>query len=638
MAKNKAKRIVRKGTDSPLIAYSFLQKFSGDKTKAEIINSLNNLTDKQLGDLLRGGAETLGSPTSPTRKKKIKTPHTGSMKGASRSARVVRGGQISGKEAWARARSVAGEDAWKNLSKTEKVKIALEFIGDLRGRDAIGAIREIGSRALPLGGSNDGLLAELETWGKARGVKDPKAEAVSALRIKQEGGTSRDVAKRQVRGAEDVAPVSKTDRKAERARIRKAERNAQMDEIIARATEQDQAKRELVQARNKRVGGQALSKTEDAKFRKLPKGTTKFISVTWMKPVVSDKKDPLTDQFKIENHAVEVTVPFDARRKKYVLWDPVTTSWKYVSPPDIREALALQDKQALRERTARKPKTSPERGLFKDKMTELTRAGGAINNEFTLAAARNAYLAAQEKITIKNRNALAAGTPKEKLTPRWTLNEFMDSAFPDIAASERRAMANKIRSEFRGARATRRSGGDTSGEKPRVVKLKNETVAEGRLKATAKERRQAAGRAAPLEKPTVETKKEKASRIKREKSALSLMESTVSTKYVSPESVSGGPSKAKRIPRVAKVPTTDIERNIAALRETMDPKEKRKFYEIGQLSKSGFPKARVSAAVKKGVFGEISPKVKAAAKAAGYMNIALLALNFLDGERKKKIK
>ena len=32
----------------------------------------------------------------------------------------------------------------------------------------------------------------------------------------------------------------------------------------------------------------------------------------------------------------------------------------------------------------------------------------------------------------------------------------------------------------------------------------------------------------------------------------------------------------------------------------------------------------------------VSPKVKTAAKALGYMNIAALALNFLDGEKKRR--
>jgi hypothetical protein len=272
---------------------------------------------------------------------------------------------------------------------------------------------------------------------------------------------------------------------------------------------------------------------------------------------------------------------------------------------------------------------------FGKKMETVSATGKALNAEYITESAAQAFVDANRKIREKNKIALGKGTPKDKLAQPYRVQDFVDSAYPNLGKAERSQLISGIRRIFRGPRKARKAA---KAAKAGVTVLRPETVEEGRKKLNAKDVRIAKGKAAPLEKVKLESKAEGKRRAKRVKTVGQTLSAVMDPSKSTPsaESMEGAPKRAKRI-IAPKVPGSELEAEISKLRESLSPTEKSTFRKIKETARVGFTKPQIQSMAKAGTFGKVTPKVKRIAKTAGYLSIVAMALNAIgQGKTGKK--
>ncbi|CAB4177646.1 hypothetical protein UFOVP1344_38 [uncultured Caudovirales phage] len=535
-----------------------------------------------------------------------------SMRGASAAAQSIRQGDNIGSKAWKTAKASIGEEQWKTLSPKQKVTLALDVVPKSIGAaEAVGVVRAIGSRAMPLRGADaDGTSSTLETWGKARGVKNPLAEARVAVEGKASGQTGRQIAQTPTRGVaggtKSLPRPTKETREAKMAEVAASTPQTKLEKIVERATADHLAR----VSPEPQTGIRSTPKRfkEKQNLPKAPNGT-KWITVG----VGKGQMNVLVDT------------------EGYVL-GPKGSSYKNMTQAEYL-------RKVLNENAPAEPKRGPVsrgKGESATAMEALSASGARFNREFTVEAVRSGHQLMNTKIRRDNQVRLSKGASKDSLPQALTVRQYVDAAFPDIANTDKMSMVAAVRKLARTERVQRKADkmpAEPAPTQKRKTRLKPQTPEAGRAKVASKEVARVTALTRQDEVPARPTA------TRREKNAAKkTMRSVVTgTEFVPAEDAANIARKpiAKRAPK-----TPEINTLIDQLKKDMSPVEKKQLYEIKRVAESGFKPARVKAMEKAGIFTKrntpVSPKVKTAAKALGYMNIAALALNFLDGEKKRR--
>lgn len=560
-----------------------------------------------------------------------KTKRGSKMKGANAKGSATRDGQIIGKQAFAAARDAAGE-SWKTMSKADKAAAVLKKVpAALTATEAQGVLRALGIRILPLGGDSTAALEKLTAWGAERGVQNPASEMEGAVTSRASGESPKQVARKKGSGIKGEAPKGKTAR-----RVKK--RSKRLGKIAERAAADAAERGKSIAEKEPRVSG---DKAEAPSAAPLPKGV-KYKEITYTvteKRKVSKPEYPNTE-FEAEDAKIEkekkTVVPMKGN-KVYV--DDGKGGWRTVTVDEYKSMLADTTGSA-----EKKGKPSPTKTEAPQKMTGLSASGAAFNKEYVGEAAAQGFYETNRKVYEGNKIRMRDGLPPLE---RYTAPQYVDEAFPNLSREERSQLVNAIRAAAREARrAGKPLAGDQKnsqtksepkkGKRKKITVLRPQTVEEGRAAATAKERRAAAGRAAPLEPVTVEGRKAKRARKERVKSVGSVLSAVMgSGDVVAPETVAGAPKRAKR-KFTPKTPGTELEKQMSEIRKSMEPAERRTLDRIAKASRSGFTKPQVKQMIKAGVLGKVSSKVKSAAKLGGYSSMVIAALNFLQEDINKK--
>jgi hypothetical protein len=310
-----------------------------------------------------------------------------------------------------------------------------------------------------------------------------------------------------------------------------------------------------------------------------------------------------------------------------------TGTWRTVTIKEYKAAIASGEDLSPQAKVKKPASVKQE---FGKKMEAVSATGKALNAEYITESAAQAFIDANRKISEKNKIAIGKGTPTDKLAPRYTVAQFVEAAYPNLGQAERSSLISGIRRSFRSERKARKAArADKAGT---VTVLRPETVEEGRRKATAKDRRIAKGKAAPLEKVKLESKAEGRRRGRRVKTVGQTLSAVMDPSKPTPsaESMEGAPKRAKRI-ITPKVPGSELEAEISKLRESLSPTEKSTFRKIKETARVGFTKPQIQSMAKAGTFGKVTPKVKKIAKTAGYLSIVAMALNAIgQGKTGKK--
>ena len=304
--------------------------------------------------------------------------------------------------------------------------------------------------------------------------------------------------------------------------------------------------------------------------------------------------------------------------------------WRTVPLKEYRASLADGDDPNP---PSKVKKPSSVKQAFGKKMETLTVAGKSLNAEYITESAAQAFIDANRKISEKNKIAIGKGTPTDKLAPRYTVAQFVETAYPNLGQAERSSLINGIRKSFRSERKVRKAVRAAG----KVTELRPETVEEGRKKLNAKDERIAKGKAAPLEKVKLESKAEGRRRARRVKTVGQTISAVMDPSKSTPsaEAMEPAPKRAKR-KFVATTPSSELEANFARLRESLSPAEKGTLRKIKETSRVGFTKDQVKKMASAGTFGKITPRVRTVAKAGGYLGLVAAALKFLEDPKTGK--
>ncbi len=544
------------------------------------------------------------APSGREGKGQGKVKKKGGMRKATAKGDATRIGQVAVKRAWSAARNAAGEDRWRVMTKEQKTAETLKRLGSMTGEEAIGAVRALGTRVLPLAGSNDEVNKIIDDWAKGKGVRAPKTEMKIAAKGKAEGKGGKEIARAGGKGAEAPAGPEKPALGKKARRI--VRRRTRLDEILRTGEELDSRTRRLAQ---KPQPQSPSDKAEPMKVEALPEGVKdRRITVKGKKYVAPVKGG-----------------------KVYI--QTATGTWRTVTIKEYKAAIASGEDLSPQEKVKKPASVKQE---FGKKMEAVSATGKALNAEYITESAAQAFIDANRKISEKNKIAIGKGTPTDKLAPRYTVAQFVEAAYPNLGQAERSSLISGIRRSFRSERKARKAArADKAGT---VTVLRPETVEEGRRKATAKDRRIAKGKAAPLQKVTIESKAEGRRRGRRVKTVGQTLSAVMDPSKPTPsaESMEGAPKKAKRI-ITPKVPGSELEAEISKLRESLSPTEKSTFRKIKETARVGFTKPQIQSMAKAGTFGKVTPKVKKIAKTAGYLSIVAMALNAIgQGKTGKK--
>ena len=541
-----------------------------------------------------------------------KDPSAPSMRGASPASQSIRQGDNIGSKAWKVAKASVGEEQWKTLTPKQKATLALDVVPKgVSSAEAVGVVRSIGSRALTLRGADgDGTKSTIETWGKARGVKNPLAETAVAIEGKAGGQTGRQIAQTPTRGVaggtKSIPRPTRETREAVMSEVASSTPQTKLEKIVERATADHLARVSSDPQSGVRSTPKKFKQKGD--LPKAPNGT-KWIT--------------------IERGKGQMNVLVDT--EGYVL-GPKGSSYKSMTQDEYIRKVLNENAPAAPARGS----VSRGKGEHAVAMEALSASGARFNKEFTVEAVRSGHQLMNTKIRRANQVKMSKGMAKDILPQALTVRQYVDAAFPNISNADKMAMVSAVRRLARTERVERKAArmpSEPAPTKRTKTRLNPHTPEAGRARVNSKEvaRVKALTRQDEVPQRPVATKREKAA-------AKGTMRSVVTgTEFVPAETAADIARKpiAKRVPKGPEINTL-----IDQLKKDMNPVERKQLYEIKRVADSGFKPGRVKAMEKAGVFTKknipVSPKVKTAAKALGYMNIAMLALNFLDGEKKRK--
>jgi hypothetical protein len=606
-----------------------------------------------------------------------KVKKAGGMRKATAKGDATRIGQVAIKRAWAAARAAVGEERWRVLTKEQKTAETLKRVGKMTGEEAIGAVRALGSRVLPLTGSNDEVNQIIENWAKSQGVKAPKTEMGIGAKGKAEGKGGKEIARAGGKGAEAPAgpekPVEEKSPLGKKAK-RIVRRRNRLDEILRTGEDTDSRTRRLAQkptpdpdrvvgeTEDERKARLEKAKEEDIAFKEKymtkienEDGTTRWVKkepplpkgvkrrVVTLDVIVNTKpgKNKLGD-------AIEIVTLGKRKFNIYMKGDTVYvvnkngTDWRKVDLDTYQKEIIKEADPLTREerkydkakRVEGRPKSTKQE--FGKKMETVSTTGKALNSEYITESATQAFIDANRKISEKNKIALGKGVDPDDLAPRYKIRDFVDAAYPNLGKAERSALISGIRRAFRSERKERKAS-RAAAKKSRVIELRGETVEEGRKKLNAKDERVAKAKSAPLEKVKLESKAEGKRRARRVKTVGETISAVMDPSRSTPsaERMEPAPKQAKRI-ITPKAPGSELEMEIGKLRDSLNPEEKRTFKKIKEVARLGFTKAQVKERASAGAFGKITPKVKKIARRAGYLGIVATALQFLQDTKPGK--
>jgi hypothetical protein len=549
------------------------------------------------------GESTPVAPKGREGKGQGKVKKKGGMRKATAKGDSTRIGQVAVKRAWSAARDAAGEARWKVMTKAQKTAETIKRLGSMTGEEAIGAVRALGTRVLPLSGSNDEVNEIINNWAKGQGVKAPNTEMKIAAKGKAEGKGGKEIARAGGKGAEAPAGPEKPALGKKARRI--VRRRTRLDEILRTGEDVDSRTRRLAQ---KPQPQSPSDKAEQMKVDPLPEGVKdRRITVKGKKYVAPVKGG-----------------------KVYI--QTASGTWRTVTLKEYKAAISSGEDLSPQ---AKVKKPASVRQEFGSKMEAVSATGKALNTEYIAESAAQAFIDANRKISEKNKIAIGKGTPTDKLALRYTVQDFVDSAYPNLGQAERSSLIRDIRRSFRSERKVRKAArADKAGK---VTELRPETVEEGRKKLNAKDERIAKGKSAPLEKVKLESKAEGKRRARRVKTVGETISAVMDPSRPTPsaERMEPAPKKAKRI-FTPKAPGSELEMEMSKLRDSLNPDEKRTFKKIKEVARLGFTKAQVKERAAAGAFGKITPKVKKIAKRGGYLGIVATALQFLQDPKPGK--
>ena len=580
-------------------------------------------------------------------------------------------GQLAVKRAWAAARKSAGEKRWAVMTKEQKTDATLRRIGPMTGEEAIGAVRALGSRVYPLKGDNDVVGEIINDWANSQGVKSPATEVKIGVKGKAQGRTGKEIARLGGKGAEAPAGPEKPALGKKAKRI--IRRRGRLDEILRKGEDADSRTRRLAQKPTPDAGA-VPGESEDERKSRLAKVREEDLAFKEKYMVKIENKDGTTKWVKkdlplpkgVKRRMVRLDYVQMSRPGKNKLGDPImidtigqrdynllmrgdnvyapnrtNTKWRIMPLAEYQEEIIrghmwLSDEELKYDKAkAVEGRTKPVKSEFPTKMERVSSAGKALNSEYIVESASQAFIDANRKISEKNKIALGKGVSPDDLAPRYKVADFVDAAYPNLGQAERSALINGIRRGFRGVRKERKAAKAVKAGK--VTELRPETVEEGRKKLNAKDERSAKRRSAPLEKVTLETKAEKRRRGRRVKTVGQTISAVMDPSKSTPsaEEIEPAPKRAKRV-FTPKVPGSELEMEISKLRDSLNPDEKRTFKKIKEVARLGFTKPQVAERAKAGAFGKITPKVRKIAKAGGYLGLVATALQFLEAPKTGK--
>ena len=621
-----------------------------------------------------GGGVNPSGPVKPVGREgrgQGKTKRGNKMRKATPKGDNSRIGQLAVKRAWAAARKSAGEKRWTVMTKEQKTDATLRRIGPMTGEEAVGAVRALGSRVYPLKGDNDAVGEIINDWANSQGVKSPATEVKIGVKGKAQGRTGKEIARLGGKGAEAPAGPEKPELGKKAKRI--VRRRGRLDEILRKGEDADSRTRRLAQKPTEDAGA-VPGESEDERKSRLGKVREEDLALKKKYMVKIENKDGTTKWVKkdlplpkgVKRRAVMLDYVTSVRPGKNRLGDPIeiattgtrnytifmkgdnvyvpnstNTEWRIMSldmyQDEILRGYPLLSKEELKYKKAKavEGRTKPVKSEFPTKMERVSSAGKALNSEYIVESASQAFMDANRKISEKNKIALGKGVSRDDLAPRYKVADFVDAAYPNLGQAERSSLINGIRRGFRGVRKERKAA--KAVEAGKVTQLRSETVEEGRKKLNAKDERIAKRKSAPLEKVTLETRAEKRQRGRRVKTVGQTISAVMDPSKSTPsaETIEPAPKRAKRV-FAPKAPGSELEMEMSKLRESLNPDEKRTFKKIKEVARLGFTKPQVAERAKAGAFGKITPKVRKIAKAGGYLGLVATALQFLEDPKKGK--
>ena len=542
-----------------------------------------------------------------------------SLKGKKASQQAVRMGMTSSaKGVFGVIKKAVGEETYKRLKPMQKWELIKQVLPDVKGAEAVGVVRDIGSKLLALGGGDTPeMRAALNEWGSAHGVARAADEALAAKDGKSQGLTGKQVAQIQTRGVEGGVAKTVAPTVADRTERRAAAGGEKLAGIAKAAAEKQAATTADALKKDKRSG---MEGAKGPAGPGLPKGAVqKVITTTTTKKTGAfnedgtPKYDPASGDRVMESKPVpkKVKVWYNPATKMYL------TNLGYGNWRESKKAEVVAN-EGVSLPTGKTTKPLGEKSAFKESMTTLSKQGGRQNTEWTIESIKAGHSAMNAAIKAENEQLKAAGKEPK---PYVGVKNFIQQVFPDVDKREISSMAVKVKNQRKAEGVGRKPA---KVKKAGVTLLEPQSVETGRKILNTKERkRDIAMRtpSGPEQKPP--TKREKAA-------ADAAMKAGIAGKPMEPGKVVGG---RKRTFKPAQ--KTGPETMLDALKKDLDSGERRKLMEIGRMRES-FKPGRVKKAVNAGVFGDVSPATRKAAKAAGYINIALLALRHLGDDTKKK--
>jgi len=591
------------------------------------------------------------------------------MKGATKKAKTRNQGELLVKRVWREATAQAG-DSWKSLTYAQKAKIVLDAIPKaIDGEIAIGVVRGLTSRTTGGRGSDDAAKV-ISSWASGRGVRSPSAEITTAKTTGRKGRELR--ARRQGKGSEGISePVSKKGRE-----MIEGESKSRVSETLAAVTKQQQETsqeinwkegesdpgvqkrvKELMDAdssnksrkkKYNRALAQALREAKPGKGVDTPKTPAfsryRTIAIPVTK-IYSGKEDSATGLTKPEKRETTRKIRVPMIGDKVAVYNKRTANWDLMTIKEFRARAASSDIPDAKDPSGKPPKPSKREAV--GKMEELSRRGTRGNQAFTEAALMDAYMAAYEK-SQKERNAVrdklrAEGKGKEAIKKALgklgspTVREVAEAIGFEPSDRDQFVLVRRVRSRIRREKLRTRMADkpEPTAKKGKRTVLRN-TGDEQRARYIAAEDRKERNRQTPKAPPA------KRDKIMSEEAATRVAKAVVKGEKPAESDL---PS-ARQIRKVQKVnreremavPKKKVERPFsirdAALADLKDPKERKAFREIERLHEAGFKKTQITRMIKSDK--RITPAVRKVAKSFGMINVAALALNFLDTLDNKK--
>jgi len=615
------------------------------------------------------------------------------MKGATKKAKTRDQGEFIVKRAWRAAAETTG-DTWKTLTYRQKVQLVLKGIpSKINGEVAIGIVRGLTSRATGGRGGGD-AAAEIAAWAKDKGVKSPQGEITVAKTAGREGRKMR--SRRGGKGSEGVQkPMGKevknavadvvVTRTADTIRRLKSETESRTQELGWREGASDPAVQKRVE---ELVAADTSNKSEKKKYNRalaaalreakpgvsqprserVPKKAV-YKKLTFQVPVGSKKgTNKVGDQITISIIKPKtLNIPtIDGKPivftnkivKGGALTDKVSPKgrrWVKINMSSYAESLTSGGSPSTPDtRQYGKPKKEglqkPSKREFKGKMESLSEFGRIGNKEFTEDALLDAYKQIWSKAREENKAAkaklIAEGASPEKIKEFMrgrgapSVREVAEAIGFEPNTREELALVRRVGKRIKREgirreiiRRERRPAKPIKGSKKKFLKDTTEQQRKAFLEAEdRRERKRQTPKAEPAKREKVLT----------ETQAKLIGEAAVKGKAI-PESAIPSTKEVARIRRVNKmredaVPKKRVDKPFsirdAALKDLTDPRDRRAFKTIERLSEKGFTKSQVRDILKGN--RNITPAARKVAKGLGMVNIATLALNFLDNLDKKK--